>query len=177
MSILVKQQNSLLGAWEQALGTVLSAVGNTPSIALTSEVKENLDLIGNVMQATGNALQVEQFSLKDINSIANEIQAVGNVTEVASLHLPVSVKKKRLLNIQGNLLQALGGSIAFTEEWHKELTIEVIYSGVGNLLQAIGNSLQSIANQNTPKAEELNAIGNWIQATGAIMTAIAETIQ
>ncbi len=177
VSTLVKQQNSLLGSWEQAIGTVLSAVGNTPSIALTSEVKENLDLIGNVMQATGNALLVEHFSLEELKSLGNEIQAIGNATEVVSLHLPVSVSSKKLLNIQGDILQALGGSINFAEELHKELTIEVIYSAFGNLLQVIGNSLQALSTQNTTKAGELNAIGNWIQATGAIMTAVAETIQ
>ncbi|MGP4041217.1 DUF6944 family repetitive protein [Gracilibacillus sp. D59] len=171
-----KENNKLLGGWIQAVGTVLSALGNTPRIALSSDIKDDLKLIGNVMQATGNTLQVKGISLQDLNSLGNEIQAVGNITEVASLRLPVTDNVKSLLGIQGDLMQALGGGMNFAEEWQKEITVEVMYNGFGNLLQVIGNSLQALSTRSTTNATEINTIGNWIQVIGAIMTAIAGSV-
>ncbi|NYE04064.1 hypothetical protein F4694_000808 [Bacillus niacini] len=48
------QLKELFGAWIQAIGTVTAAVGSTPS--LNDDTQESLNLWGNVLQGTGNAL-------------------------------------------------------------------------------------------------------------------------
>ncbi|MGE7877276.1 DUF6944 family repetitive protein [Peribacillus muralis] len=47
------------GSWTQAIRTVISAVGGTPSDVLDEDFRKNLDLIGNELQATGNAILVD----------------------------------------------------------------------------------------------------------------------
>ncbi|WP_079710877.1 DUF6944 family repetitive protein [Paraliobacillus ryukyuensis] len=169
-----KHEKVVLGNWIQATGTIISAVANTPDIPISANLKQDFKVIGNTLQATGNAIQVEKLTLRNLNNIANEIQAVGNTLEIASLMLPI--RSSDTLSSQGDLLQALGSVISFSEEWKKERTIEVLYLGIGNLLQAIGNSLQALATRSKSNATILNTIGNWIQATGAVMTAIGASI-
>ncbi|WP_058307677.1 DUF6944 family repetitive protein [Gracilibacillus massiliensis] len=168
--------NLLFGGWVVAIGTVISALANTPSFSITPSAKNDLKIIGNSLQATGNAIQVERLTSVQLENIANEIQAIGNTTVISSLILPFDKQIKNTLNTKGNLLQALGGGISFSEDWNKERTINVLYSGIGNLLQVIGNSMQALSTQSKKSEMEWNTIGNWIQATGALMTAIAVTI-
>ncbi|MFD2044893.1 DUF6944 family repetitive protein [Ornithinibacillus salinisoli] len=170
----------LIGSWLQAVGTVLAAVAASPTGIFDENYQHDLNLIGNTLQATGSALQAtDQTSL---SSIGNEVQAIGNSTIVYGLIIPTSEKTKTELNIKGNLLQALGGGIAFADE-----TVESTINRIGNLLQAIGNSMQAIGNKmewdqmNHPSNDEdsvgasLNTIGNWIQAIGAVIIAIDQT--
>ncbi|CQR46508.1 hypothetical protein BN1058_00769 [Paraliobacillus sp. PM-2] len=171
-----KQENIVFGGWVQAIGTVLSALGNTPNIPIPSKIKEDFDLIGNVLQATGNAIQVETITLEDLNSIGNEIQAIGNTTVVASFLLPVDQTTKEGLDTKGNLLQALGGAVCFSENWKEKNSRDVLYNGIGNLLQVIGNSLQALSSQSKTNATLINTLGSWIQAIGAVMTAIGGTM-
>lgn len=61
------QIKELFGSWVQAIGTFIAAVGATPSPILTNQQLNNLSLIGNVLQAVGNALiadTIEQFNLE-----------------------------------------------------------------------------------------------------------------
>lgn len=167
-----EQENTIFGEWILAIGTVISAIANTPSTNLPYQLTADFKIIGNALQATGNAIQVNQLSLVDLNHIANEIQAIGNTTVIASLLLPLNQIGKTNLNINGNLLQALGGGISFAEDLQEEPKLPLLYNQIGNLLQVIGNSLQAISTRHQSHATTLNAIGNWIQATGAIMTAI-----
>ncbi|WP_182201272.1 DUF6944 family repetitive protein [Paraliobacillus salinarum] len=171
-----KPENFIFGGWVQAVGTVLSALGNTPNIPVSLKIKKEFDLLGNTLQATGNAIQVEKLTLDDLNNIGNELQAIGNTTVVASFLLPVDQPTKEGLDTKGNLLQALGGAISFSENWKEKNTLNVLYNGIGNLLQVIGNSLQALSLQSKADATLINTIGHWIQTTGAVMTAIGGTM-
>ncbi|MFB1051291.1 hypothetical protein [Paraliobacillus sp. JSM ZJ581] len=166
------QENIVFGGWVQAIGTVLSALGNTPNISISSEIKKDFDLIGNTLQATGNAIQVKEFTLEDLYSIGNEIQAIGNTTVVASFLLPADQMTKERLDTKGNLLQALGGTVSFSENLKEKNSLDVLYNGIGNVLQVIGNSLQALSSQSKTNATLINTLGSWIQAIGAVMTAI-----
>lgn len=50
------QLKVIFGSWIQAIGTVISAIGSTPSDENNKEFQFNLNLWGNVLQATGNAV-------------------------------------------------------------------------------------------------------------------------
>lgn len=160
---------AFIGAWIQAIGTVISAIGNTPSNKIPSSLATDLDIIGNVLQATGNGLAADTEEDLSLNKVGSQIQAAGNSTVLIGLLFPLSSKRKIILNNQGNLLQALGSSAALGDDTE-------VFAILGNLLQAIGNSMQAIAGGQELRgrnADELNAIGNWIQAIGAILSALA----
>jgi hypothetical protein len=102
------------------------------------------------------------------------------------------------LDINGNLLQAVGGGIALPEDLLDEPSTIRTLNIAGNVLQIIGNSLQAFGG-----AEELKSIrekedrfkgfrennesnqvsssqslainGSWIQAVGSVISAIAQT--
>ncbi|PFM43713.1 hypothetical protein COC59_31005 [Bacillus cereus] len=48
----------IVGAWFVAVGTIIAAIGSTPLKRLNSELRKDLSVWGNVLQATGNGLEV-----------------------------------------------------------------------------------------------------------------------
>jgi hypothetical protein len=190
------QLKELFGSWIQAIGTVTAAVGTTPS--LNEKKQQSLNLWGNVLQGTGNALIADAEEGFSLGKLGNEVQAIGNTTVVAGIILNISEENKLKLDINGNLLQAVGGGIALPEDLIDEPSTIRTLTITGNILQIIGNSLQAYGG-----AEELRIIrenedrfkgykesneskqvsssqtlainGSWIQAVGSVMSAIAQT--
>ena len=174
------QTKAIFGAWIAAIGTIMSAVGSTPSNRLSEEKRNALNLWGNVLQGTGNALMADAEEGVSINKIGNEIQAIGNSTVITGIVIDFKEETKLRLNITGNWMQALGGAAAFgdglTGYKNKGEALEIN----GNLLQAIGNSLQALSgtaelkesdkNRNENDSTSLNVIGSWIQAVGSVLS-------
>ncbi|WP_191557468.1 DUF6944 family repetitive protein [Metabacillus idriensis] len=172
------KDKAVFGAWIQAIGTVTAAVGSTPSNVLTDQQLENLNLWGNVLQGTGNAILADTIDSFNLNKIGNMIQAIGNSTVVTGFIIDFSERTQTLLDVQGNLLQATGGGLGIAYSLEQEKSIEQLYSIYGNLLQAIGNSMQAIAGGMQLRNEDpgnINTVGSWIQAIGSIISAIGET--
>jgi hypothetical protein len=172
------KEKAVFGAWIQAIGTVTAAVGSTPSKVLTDQQLENLNLWGNILQGTGNAILADTEETFNLNKIGNMIQAMGNTAVVTGIIIDFSESTKSLLDIQGNLLQATGGGAALADAFGEERSIEQLYNIYGNLLQVIGNSMQAIAGGMELRNEDpgnLNVAGSWIQAIGSIISAIGET--
>jgi hypothetical protein len=172
------KEKAVFGAWIQAIGTVTAAVGSTPSKVLTDQQLENLNLWGNVLQGTGNAILADTEDTFTLNKIGNMIQSIGNSTVVTGIIIDFSERTQTLLEVQGNLLQATGGGTALADAFGEERSIEQLYSIYGNLLQVIGNSMQAIAGGMELRNEDpgnLNVAGSWIQAIGSIISAIGET--
>lgn len=187
------QLKALNGAWTVAIGTVMAAVGGTPSKKLSDELHNALNLWGNVLQASGNALLADAEKEISINKIGNEIQSVGNSIVVAGLVIDFKKETKQKLDITGNWFQALGGAAAFGEGLGECNNEAEILNLIGNLLQSIGNSLQAIGgtmklkekneeskeknkgekkeNENSPS---LDVTGGWIQAIGSVLSLLGE---
>ncbi|WP_102272599.1 DUF6944 family repetitive protein [Cytobacillus massiliigabonensis] len=205
------QQKQLIGSWIQAGGTVIAAFGSTPSQILTEEDQFNLSLWGNVLQGVGNALVADGTETVSLSKLGNEVQAIGNTTVVGGMLIDFKEETKKILIIDGNWLQAVGGGMAAADAIDDEASLEKALNVIGNLLQVIGNSLQAIAgiyelkkskenenDNNTQKStnqisyyqhnnsskedeeqnegEALDFSGSWIQAVGAVISAIAQTI-
>ncbi|WP_416731681.1 DUF6944 family repetitive protein [Fictibacillus sp. JL2B1089] len=117
------QQKQQIGGVIQAIGTVISAVANTPISVLSDQFQEDLDLIGNVLQATGNGLIADGQIPFTLQRIGNEVQAIGNTTVIAGMVLPLEDDTSQVLNIKGNLLQAFGAGIVFGVELDNELEV------------------------------------------------------
>lgn len=191
------QLKEVFGAWIQAIGTVTAAVGTSPS--LKEDSKKSLNLWGNVLQGTGNALVAEAQEGLTLEKLGNEIQAIGNTTVVAGILLNISEENKLKLDINGNLLQAVGGGVALSEDLLGEPSTIRTLNIAGNTLQIIGNSLQafggaeelrSLREKNEDRfkgyresneskgisfSEALGINGSWIQAVGSVISAIAQT--
>lgn len=172
---------ALFGSWEQALGTLLSAISSTPKAQLNERIRTGLSLIGNAMQATGNALMADSERTITLNKIGNQIQAIGNSTVILGLIIQANTRTKTELNIKGNLLQALGSGISFAEiiqnKKRQPLSSEELLNLYGSLLQMIGNSLQAISGRiklQGQNGQTLNFVGSWIQAVGAFLQALAQ---
>lgn len=181
------QLKEIIGSWIQAIGTVISAIGNTPSSVIKSEFRYNLDLWGNVLQATGNALVADSQETISLEKIGNKVQAIGNTAVIAGMVITFKEETKQLLIIKGNWLQAVGGGIALSDELEHRATPEQTFNIIGNLLQVIGNSLQAIGgiyelenndekkDENSIDGQSLQVNGSWIQAVGSVISAIGQT--
>lgn len=138
------QFKETFGSWTQAIGTVVSAVAGTPSNVLDEEFRKNLDLIGNELQATGNALLADAEETWSLDKFGNIIQAIGNSTVILGLVIDFDEITKQELIIKGNLIQALGGGTALAGAYENPDEPEQAFNATGNLLQAIGNSMQAM---------------------------------
>ncbi|MFJ7363380.1 DUF6944 family repetitive protein [Peribacillus frigoritolerans] len=138
------QFKETFGSWTQAIGTVISAVAGTPSKVLDEEFRKNLDLIGNELQATGNALLADAEETWSLDKLGNILQAIGNSTVILGLVIDFDEITNQELIIKGNLIQALGGGTALAGAYENPDEPEQAFNATGNLLQAIGNSMQAI---------------------------------
>ncbi|KSU87221.1 hypothetical protein AS180_14390 [Priestia veravalensis] len=191
-------QLEVVGAAIAAIGTITAAVGSTPFWWLSEQAKYNLNLWGNLLQGTGNALEANGQGEISLEKIGNEIQAVGNSTIVAGLLLLEEEEVQTRLTISGNLMQALGGAAALGDELKDDSNIGEVYSIVGNIMQIIGNSMQALGDgydlraeeleeatgtdngsdeDNNNKGEVLNVFGSWIQAGGSVLSFIGQVIE
>jgi len=186
------QMKEILGALLAAIGTVASAIGGTPTIYIQKRTLSDLNIIGNVLQAVGNGLEVDGQEELSLETIGNELQSVGNVTVISGLLIKFEDDNKQKLIITGNWIQALGGVTALGDELSDITDIDDLYLIAGNLLQAIGNSLQAISGINELKSDQidkgnekdrntegndanyLGVIGGWIQAVGSIISLIGQ---
>ncbi|TKH14430.1 hypothetical protein FC699_27595 [Bacillus wiedmannii] len=138
------QLKEIFGALIAAIGTITSAIGSTPFYFISSNVRKDLNVYGNVLQAVGNALEADGQGGISLEKIGNEIQSIGNVTVISGLVIEFQNETKIKLVIAGNWTQALGGLTALADEFEDSSDKDESLNIVGNLLQATGNSLQAI---------------------------------
>ena len=64
-------QLEVVGAAIAAIGTITAAVGSTPLWWLSEQAKYNLNLWGNLLQGTGNALEANEQGEISLEKIGN----------------------------------------------------------------------------------------------------------
>ena len=160
---------AIAAGWIEAIGTIVAAIGNTPSTIFSKSTLKDFRLIGNVLQACGSALAAENEQLL-LDIVGDELQAIGNITVVASILDPNEQSSQRL-STQGNLLQILGSGVSINTQGN--LSFIQTIDNIGNIIQLIGNTIQVLANTNTEEGIIMNATGSWIQAVGTVITALA----
>ncbi|OOR26951.1 DUF6944 family repetitive protein [Bacillus wiedmannii] len=153
------QFKEIFGAWVAAIGTITSAIGSTPFDFISSNVRKDLNVYGNVLQAVGNALEADGQGEVSLEKIGNEIQSIGNVTVISGLIIDFKEETQIKLVIAGNWTQALGGLTALADEFEDTSDKDEYLNIIGNLLQSIGNSLQAIGG-----IDELKSIRNKEQS-------------
>ncbi|MDQ0216511.1 hypothetical protein J2S13_002971 [Oikeobacillus pervagus] len=175
-----KQLKELMGNWIQAIGTVISAIGSTPSTILSEDFRKDLGLVGNVLQGAGNALLADVEREITLEKIGNEIQAIGNSTVVAGMIIDFEEETQQKLIITGNWFQALGGLTSIGDELQDESGQPL--NIIANLLQSIGNSMQALGGivelqygeAAKEKSQRYEINGSWIQAVGSVLSLLIQ---
>lgn len=165
----------LLGSWIQAIGTVIDAITVTPINKFPKTIESSLFAIGNVMQATGNALLADSIQEINLDKIGNSIQSIGNLTIVSGILMELNEEKEIEFFIKGNLIQALGSTLSPFSVSAEPKNKDQLLLDLGSILQAIGNSLQAISGMivlSGNKEGKIEFIGSWMQASGAVLQAL-----
>ncbi len=160
---------AIAGGWMEAVGTIIAAIGNTPSSIFSQSTLNGFRLVGNTLQASGGALVAENQDLL-LDVVGDLIQAAGNITVIASI-LDENEQSSQVLGTQGNLLQILGAGISLNLQ--PNLSFPEVMDNIGNIIQVIGNTIQVFSNTDTEEGVTMNAVGSWVQAVGAVISAIA----
>ncbi|MBY0595995.1 DUF6944 family repetitive protein [Bacillus bingmayongensis] len=173
------------GAWFQAGGNIISAIGNTRAFIGEENVEDPLVIVGESLQALGNVLQaVAPEHL--INNEEDEKETTGqldeSVQEKENKQLDDAKEQKennikpmreqgKSLEKTGAEVQALGnisdiiGTILNMEKEQKENDYLII---TGNSLQSLGAFLEVVDElRDVPNIQWLEVIGNSIQTLGA----------
>jgi hypothetical protein len=182
------QKKEIAGAWIQAAGTLIAAVGTSEWLGLDDATAESLIVIGNELQAAGSALEADGQDKPSLEKTGNELQAAGNLFVNAGLVLDPGNENELKLVITGNWIQALGSLTVLGDEWTDQTAEGQHLLIMGSFLQAIGNSLQALgtilllettrngcAASESLKGKSLDISGSWIQAAGSVLSAIGQT--
>ena len=178
----------VFGDWVVAVGTVIAALGTTPSVInegfysiaedypehhqkLTDYLKVKLGFWGNLLQASGNIIGAQAAEPGSLDQFGDQVGATGNVTVIASLKEEISFEEEQALFILGNALQAIGSLIGASIEFEATGNLAFL-QGVSAVLEAIGNVLQILGallffDEDIPSGRILIYYGSWIQAIGA----------
>jgi len=160
---------AIVGNWIGTIGTIISAIGSTPSTIFTEQTLEDFNLIGNILEAGGSAIVAEtEDSL--LNEVGGQIAAIGNLAVVAGI-LSKNEQTSQLLEKQGDLLQLVG--IGITIDTRGNLTLSETIANTGLIIQVIGITIEIFADTETDEGKVMGAVGAWLQAVGAVITTLA----
>lgn len=160
---------AIAGNWIAAIGTIVSAIGSTPSTIFSEQTLKDFNIIGNILEAGGSAI-VSETEDALLDRVGAQISAIGNLVVVAGI-LSKNEQSGELLEKQGDLLQLVGVGITINTEGG--LTLSETIANTGIIIQFIGNAIEALADTDTREGIVVSATGAWIQAVGAVITALA----
>lgn len=174
-------ESTLFALTIEAIGTILSAIGNTPIPFLSQSLLYDIDNIGDILQVTGTGIQIDDERVLSLNKIGNIVIASGNLEEIAANFLFARGSAlQQLLLQQGNAVQVVGTGLALVYSYEQTPNLANLYGLYANLLQIVGLSLQVLAGtlpSNSTESTVTNTIGNWIQAGGANLAVVSQVIE
>lgn len=166
--------------WTEAIGTALSAIGSTPISFLSADTLANLDIIGDVIQIGSTAIQLDAESKVTFNSIGNIVQVVGNTEELGGQVIFYNNQtEQNLYTTQGNAIQVAGVALSLLFYFNQKRNLINLYNINANLLQILGLGIQTLSSSpslTTDQSTTWNAVGAWIQTIGAVLAAIAQSL-
>ncbi|MGM9927844.1 MAG: DUF6944 family repetitive protein [Bacillus sp. (in: firmicutes)] len=177
---LNRTEVTTVAMWVEVVGTIISALGNTPSLTfISTELANNLNLVGDTIQVSGTTIQIEDETNLTLNKIGNIIQDGGNIEEIAGYLIPMDLTKLRtLIQTQGNAIQLLGILLSFIfTKIHP--TLSSVEEAYGTMIQIIGLGMQTLSGgfpSSSEFGQNLNTTGNWVQVVGAILQALGQTL-
>ncbi|WP_459502813.1 DUF6944 family repetitive protein [Bacillus sp. C1] len=166
-----------------------------------NEMMKNKQTDDEKEQEENNVKSMEERG-KSLEKTGAEVQALGNISDIIGtvLNMEKEEKENDYLIIAGNSLQSLGAFLEVVDELRDVPDIQWL-EVIGNSIQTVGAGLQAFQGlYNVTKEEKmgkenngqkneweekeakvdeqlLGLIGNWVQAIGAVIEAIGETIE
>lgn len=177
---LNSQLKEIFGSVLSTIGTIEAALGSTPQLPINQQLKIDLRLQGNILQATGEALSADGQGTYSLELIGDEVQAVGNSLVVTGILFDPNKDLNQRIIITGNWFQALGSFVALSDEFFDLTPSGRSLNIVGGFLQGIGNSMQakggieSLRDKSSESGEALGFYGSWIQAIGSVLSLIGQ---
>lgn len=167
----MREDKERVGSWVLATGVILEAISETEKIGLGDNTRSRLLTYGNTLAATGNALLADTIDELDSEKIGLKTLTTGNLAVVYGNLVPDSDKKTGRLIVKGNLIQALGGSLALTEVFNPKGTKTEILLSYGVTLITTGAATIAIGGSKELRSMDnrLPEIGAWMKGLGAIM--------
>lgn len=169
--------------WAEAIGSVIVAIGSFSF--LTSEQSNALNIVGNTIQAVANAIIVDTIEEFNLNKTGNILITAGLLEKEIALIFPFNDKSdllQQLLLLQGNVLRAIGSNLLVVYSFTQQISEASLYGIYGNIIEVIGiyveigSNVITIQGRSSAIVNELGFIGNWLQAIGAIIVAIGQSM-
>lgn len=155
----------LLGYWFDTIGQTMSAVANTPSFINDIQLSSQLQLWGNVFQATGAALVTDSIEEFSYEKLGGQLESVGNLVSAISFLSPINDELKAELDKKGNVIETLGVIVSFPDELEEGFTLELFFDLYGHLLQVI--EVKDV------DEEFVNMISEWSQALASMLSLLS----
>ncbi|MCT8140024.1 hypothetical protein H1D32_21445 [Anaerobacillus sp. CMMVII] len=174
------QQKQVIGAWIDAIGTIISAVGELRELAGLNDINKKLVAIGDALQAVGPMI-IGTAQIDDpLNFAGNWIDGAG--AAAASLgayreYIGVGDEEGNLrIEFLGYIFQSMGASLSALADYlagEDELA-------VGNALQGLGAGLEAIGaiyllSDRKQEGQPITALGAILQAIGSNYNAVVVT--
>ncbi|GAK08581.1 hypothetical protein [Geomicrobium sp. JCM 19038] len=167
----------VFAAWMIVTGTVFEAASVTPKFPLTDEQRESLETVGVALQAAGDTIIYELIEEYNLEKLGTGLFAIGNLTILQGLLRDIDDEQMTRFDMQGNAIQALGGSIILPDLLPLEKSKAEILEFYGLTIEVIGNVLHVFAGAKNLRGEDgdgdtLDLFGAWAQVLGSTMGAV-----
>ncbi|EZH66087.1 hypothetical protein DH09_14800 [Bacillaceae bacterium JMAK1] len=167
----------VFAAWMIVTGTVFEAVSVTPKFPITDEQRESLETVGVALQAAGDTIIYELIEEYNLEKLGTGLFAIGNLTILQGLLRDIDDEQMTRFDMQGNAIQALGGSIILPDLLPLEKSKAEILEFYGLTIEVIGNVLHVFAGAKNLRGEDgdgdtLDLLGAWAQVVGSTMGAV-----
>lgn len=177
---MTDDEKLLIGAWLDAVGTIISAYGELRALAGFNNINSKLVAIGEGLQAIGTLLVGTVTTDDPLNFAGNWIDGVGAGVAGVGAYMqyldPENGDDGVLLEVIGDVFQSMGAAIS---SYADRLAGEEGYA-VGNAIQALGAGLEAVGgayelNDREEEGQSITTIGAIIQAIGSNLNAILLT--
>lgn len=166
-----------MGLWVEAFGTFLSAIGNTPITDANQNVLFDLDSIGDVLQVSGTAIQLDDEKNYTLNKYGNMVIAGGTLEEIYGNFRPDRGSPiQEQIYSQSTAIQAVGTALALADSIEQNKSLIGLCTVYANIIQLIGLGIESISGtfENEERENLVNSVGHWIQFSGATLAAMCQ---
>ncbi|UTR16794.1 hypothetical protein MM221_09900 [Salipaludibacillus sp. LMS25] len=174
--MVVDDEKLLVGAWLNAIGTIISAAAEVRALAGFDDINNRLVSIGEGLQAVGTSIAGTVPEDNPLNFAGDWIDGAGAALASIAAYLQDIDDENGVDNIRlealGDAFQSMGAAMSALGDY---VTGEYGYA-LGNTLESLGAGLESIGATYEIREQEggqaLITIGAIIQATGANYNAL-----
>lgn len=175
----------VIGAWLIFAGTLINASGASVNLVGEEELSFKITGSGNVIEATGNALQAVGRSNTPENYVSvygSWLQAAGNSANAAAKVLLINNQRRdgHYLDVIGSSVQtlgaaaeAIGSSLDEDRAYKDQLTAGYLFIAGGAAIEGVSGIY--FLRKMLERGRAIGWFGSYLQAVGALLAAEAIT--